>query len=110
MGNHELEIAMLEAQTRRHFLRSLGSGMGSLFFGTSLANYAFATDYAASNDSHAVKGRLSFARDATTPLSTLPPQFSPKVRRVIYLHMAGAPSQLELYDYKPDLKRLDGQD
>ena len=104
MDNSELQMAIMQAQTRRHFLRSLGSGMGSLFFGTSLANYA------AANQSHADKSTLSFARDATTPLSPLPPQFSAKVRRVIYLHMAGAPSQLELYDYKPELKRLDGQD
>jgi hypothetical protein len=110
MTNHELQKAILQAQTRRHFLRSLGSGLGSLFFGTSLANYATATNYTADNSSHADKSTLSFARDATTPLSPLPPQFPAKVRRVIYLHMAGAPSQLELYDYKPDLKRLDGQD
>jgi hypothetical protein len=109
MANHELQIAILQAQTRRHFLRSLGGGMGSLFFGTSLAN-STATNYAAANDSHADKSTLSFARDAAMPLSPLSPQFSAKVRRVIYLHMAGAPSQLELYDYKPDLKRLDGQD
>ena len=104
MANSEYQMAMLQAQTRRHFLRSLGSGMGPLFFGTLLANYATA------ESSHADKSNLSFARDATTPLSVLPPQFSAKVKRVIYLHMAGAPSQLELYDYKPELKRLDGQD
>jgi hypothetical protein len=104
MSNSELQVAILQAQTRRHFLRSLSSGMGSLFFGTSLARYALASDY------HADKSDLSFARDATTPLSQLPPQFPAKVKRVIYLHMAGAPSQLELYDYKPELKRLDGQD
>ena len=102
MGSSELKMAILQVQTRRHFLRSLGSGMGALFFGTSLANYAA--------ESHADKSNLSFARDATAPLSQLPPQFPAKVRRVIYLHMAGAPSQLELYDYKPELKRLDGQD
>ena len=45
-----------------------------------------------------------------TPLSPLPPQFAAKARRVIYLHMAGAPSQLELFDHKPELTRLDGQD
>jgi hypothetical protein len=104
MANSELQMAILQAQTRRHFFRSLGSGVGSLFFGTALANYA------AANESRAEKSSLSFARDATTPLSPLPPQFPAKVRRVIYLHMAGAPSQLELYDYKPELKRLDGQD
>jgi len=34
----------------------------------------------------------------------------PKAKNVIFLHMAGAPSQLELFDYKPLLKQLDGQD
>jgi hypothetical protein len=53
---------------------------------------------------------LDFSRDARTPLSPLPPQFPGKVRRVIYLHMAGAPSQLELFEHKPELKRFDGQD
>jgi len=102
--NSELQMMILQAQTRRHFLRSLGSGMGSLFLGTSVANYAAAAS------SKGEKSGLSFARDAATPLSQLPPQFPAKVRRVIFLHMAGAPSQLELYDYKPELKRLDGQD
>jgi Protein of unknown function (DUF1501) len=105
MTNPELQMAIVQAQTRRHFLRSVGSGVGSLFFGTSLANYVAAADA-----SGAERSSLSFARDAATPLSQLPPQFPAKVRRVIYLHMAGAPSQLELFDYKPELKRLDGQD
>ncbi|OAV43811.1 DUF1501 domain-containing protein [Lewinella sp. 4G2] len=35
---------------------------------------------------------------------------APRAKRVIYLHMAGAPSQLELFDYKPELERLHGQD
>jgi len=34
----------------------------------------------------------------------------PKAKNVIFLHMAGAPSQLELFDYKPLLKQLDGKD
>ena len=105
MFSSDLKRVILQAQTRRHFLRSLGSGMGSLFLGTSLARYASGTDAAA-----AEKSSLSFARDSATPLSELPPEFPAKVRRVIYLHMAGAPSQLELYEYKPELKRLDGQD
>ncbi|MCB9878628.1 MAG: DUF1501 domain-containing protein [Planctomycetes bacterium] len=33
------------------------------------------------------------------------PHFAPKARRVIYLHMSGAPSQLDLFDHKPDLQR-----
>ena len=37
------------------------------------------------------------------------PHFAPKAKRVIFLHMAGAPSQLELFDYKPELAKLDGK-
>lgn len=37
------------------------------------------------------------------------PHFAPKAKRVIFLHMAGAPSQLELFDYKPLLEELDGK-
>src|SRR5256885_12646031 len=54
--------------------------------------------------------RLDFTRDPKSPLAALPPQFAAKARRVIYLHMAGAPSQLELFEHKPELTRLDGQD
>ncbi len=36
--------------------------------------------------------------------------FPGKAKSVIYLHMAGAPSQLELFDFKPELMKLDGQD
>lgn len=38
------------------------------------------------------------------------PQFSPKAKRVIYIHMAGSPSQLELFDYKPELVKYHGKD
>jgi hypothetical protein len=44
------------------------------------------------------------------PLQAKPPQFQGKAKSVIFLHMAGAPSQLELFDYKPDLMKMDGQD
>ncbi len=37
------------------------------------------------------------------------PQFAPKAKHVIYLHMIGAPSQLDLFDHKPMLQKLDGQ-
>lgn len=35
--------------------------------------------------------------------------YLPKAKQVIFLHMAGAPSQLELFDYKPELQKLDGK-
>ncbi len=43
------------------------------------------------------------------PLMPRPSHFAPKAKRVIFLHMAGAPSQLELFDYKPELQKLNGQ-
>src|SRR5215831_448862 len=36
------------------------------------------------------------------------PHFPPKAKRVIYLHQSGAPSQIELFDYKPELDKLQG--
>ena len=37
------------------------------------------------------------------------PQFMPKAKRVIYLHMVGGPSQMDLFDYKPALVKLAGK-
>jgi hypothetical protein len=48
--------------------------------------------------------------DPARPLAPREPHFAPKARNVIHLHMAGAPSQLELFDYKPELARFDGQE
>src|SRR5262249_25717449 len=101
----EVELAILQARTRRHFLRSIGGGLGTLFLGT-LASRLVTSAQAAGAETAA----LDFSRDPRTPLSPLPAQFPAKVRRVIYLHMAGAPSQLELFEHKPELKRFDGQD
>lgn len=52
-------------------------------------------------------------QSATAPASEVVSRlahFAPKAKSVIYLHMAGAPSQLELFDHKPELAKLDGQD
>ena len=92
----EYDHARVGAQTRRHFLRNCTTGLGALYL-ASLARGAGG-------------GRLGYERSAAEPLAPLPPQFPAKAKRVIYLHMAGAPSQLELFDHKPDLARLDGQD
>ena len=45
---------------------------------------------------------------AANPLAPKLPHFAPKAKRVIYLFMAGAPSHLELFDYKPQLAKFDG--
>jgi hypothetical protein len=50
------------------------------------------------------------AISSRNPLAPRAPQFPARVKNVIYIHMAGAPSQLELFDYKPDLEKLNGQE
>lgn len=46
----------------------------------------------------------------SAPLQTTGPHFKAKAKRIIYLHMEGGPSQLDLFDYKPDLRRRFDQD
>jgi len=75
--------------TRRQFLRRCGTGLGTIALAALLKENLFA---AAGGDAAA-----------------RPAHFSAKAKRVIYLHMAGAPSQLELFDYKPRLQEFDGQ-
>ena len=103
----ERTLARLQAQTRRHFLRSMTGGLGAMFLGTLASPSSSASaEELATGDSV----RLDLRRDPKTPLTVLPPQFAPHAKRVIYLHMAGAPSQLELFEYKPQLAKFDGLD
>ena len=48
------------------------------------------------------------AAEPADPLAPRPPHFEPKVKSVIWLHQNGAPSTLDLYDYKPELVKLAG--
>lgn len=89
----------LENITRRHFLSQCGSGMGALALGSLFGS----CNPFSKNDSN--NPLLS-----ANALAAKAPHFAPKAKSVIYLHMAGAPSQLELFDYKPALAKLDGQD
>ena len=43
------------------------------------------------------------------PLKPKPPHFTPRAKNVIYLFMAGAPSHLDLFDPKPEMKKWEGQ-
>lgn len=52
---------------------------------------------------------LGGAKAALNPMAVRMPQFAPKVKRVIYLHMSGGPPHLDLFDYKPELVKRDGQ-
>ena len=78
--------------TRRWFFRQCGVGLGSIALGTLLQNA-----------SGAAAPRLA------NPLTPRQPHFKPKAKRVIYLFMAGAPSQLDLFDYKPALANYNGK-
>ena len=93
----------LEATTRRHFIKQCATGMGGLALGSIFMGC-----------DPLPKGKQgskpAFTDRDLNPLSTLAPPFSPKVKNMIYLHMAGAPSQLEMFDYKPELQKLDGHD
>ncbi len=79
-------------QTRRHFFQQCALGLGSVALTSLLAD-----------------GKLSASSPASGPMAPRPPHFPAKAKSVIYLFMAGAPSQLELFDYKPKLMDLDGQ-
>ncbi|MBB3208197.1 hypothetical protein FHS27_004024 [Rhodopirellula rubra] len=93
----ETQLTALQQQTRRHFLKGCTTGMGAMWL-------------AMQNGADASTVKHHPLHDAQNPLSAIAPPLPAKAKRVIYLHMIGAPSQLELFDYKPDLKRLDGKD
>ena len=92
----ELRLTHLRDTTRRHFLGGCGTGLGAVY-------------WAAGGDAGAREAYLP-VHSSDNPLSPLPPPIPATAKRVIYLHMIGAPSQLELFDFKPELKRFDGHD
>lgn len=96
--NNSSEPNDLFNHTRRHFLGNLSTGLGALALG-GLAG----CDFFKNPSPQAIEAAMN------DPLSRLP-QLVPKAKRVIYLHMAGAPSQLELFDYKPELIKYNGMD
>src|ERR1700724_1855541 len=49
------------------------------------------------------------ASDSTNPLAPKAPHFPAKAKRVIFLYMAGAPSHVDTFDYKPALERDNGK-
>jgi hypothetical protein len=86
-----MDANRLLCQTRRHFFRDCGVGVGSMALASLLGRDASAQS------------------PGTNPLAARPTHFPAKANSVIYLFMAGGPSQLELFDYKPELQRLSGQ-
>src|SRR5262249_60384042 len=86
---HRIQKRSLEIP-RRHFFRECGVGVGKIAL-ASLLTEAFA-------------GRaLAAPGSQVNPLAPRRPHFAPKAKRVIHLFMSGAPSHLDLFDYKPSL-------
>jgi len=76
--------------TRRHFFERCGIGVGSIAL-------------------HQLLAQSSDAAASGNPLAPRAPHFPARAKRVIYLFMAGGPSQLELFDYKPALTKFNGE-
>src|SRR5438046_3532384 len=79
--------------SRRWFFAQCGIGLGAMALGHLLADAGLAA---------------SATEAAANPLAPKKPHYTPKAKSMIFLFMAGAPSHLELFDYKPQLARFDG--
>jgi uncharacterized protein (DUF1501 family) len=93
--NYENEVRqeVRKLITRRYFFKECGVGIGSMALASLLKeNKIFAATPAVGN-----------------PFAPRAPHFAPKAKRVIYLFQAGAPSQLDMFDYKPTLQKYDGK-
>jgi hypothetical protein len=86
---------LLLQQTRRHFFHDCAVGLGSLAL-TALFQ----------------GGKLGAAPSPMAlpnPLAPKPPRYAARAKNIIYLFMAGGPSQIELFDYKPKLQEIHGK-
>jgi hypothetical protein len=79
--------------TRRHFFQDCGIGLGKAALASLIANQT----------------SLAGAVVPVNPLAARSPQQAPRAKAVIHLFMAGAPSQLDLFDNKPKLKEFEGK-
>src|SRR5688572_27289 len=84
--------AGLALPARRRFLQEAGLGFGSLALASLL------------------QGDSSAAGAPDDPLALKAPHFTSKVKSIIWLFMTGAPSQVDTWDYKPELQKRDGQE
>jgi hypothetical protein len=86
---------LLREITRRHFFRDCRIGLGSLALASLLGNRPLSAAPSADR--------------SVNPLAPQPGHYPAKAKNVIFLFMAGGPSQLELFDFKPKLQELSGQ-
>lgn len=90
-----LHQQLVQARTRRHFLQDSGVGLGAMAL-------ASMTGSSTAAPAPAPAGTIN-------PLAPKDPHFTAKAKRVIYLHMTGSPPHLDLWDYKPELVKRDGE-
>jgi len=81
----------LQAVTRRHFLRQSSVGLGAMALGSLLGRAA------------------EPAPPIVHPLAAKKPPLAAKAKRVIYIHLTGSPPNLDLFDYKPELVKHNGE-
>ncbi len=86
-GCHQFD----QVHSRRDFLKTTANGFGLLAMAQLLQQEA------------------GEAADAENPLAPKPPHFTPKAKRVIFLFMHGGPSQVDTFDYKPQLEKDHGK-
>jgi hypothetical protein len=81
--------------SRRFFLQDLALGLGGVALGSLMQTGAFS--------------KASASNTAPATPRTVLPHFAPRAKHVIFLFMAGGPSQLDLFDHKPALSKYEGQ-
>ena len=90
---NEFQFEKLRHITRRNFLKTTGQfSLGALALGNLLG-----------------RERAQAAPALINPLDPKQPHFKPKARNVIYLHMSGGPPHLDIFDYKPELVKHNGE-
>lgn len=94
--NSEDELEAVQQFNRQQFLAQSSLGLGAMALG-SLAGPAVLGVNQSDSDGNS-KSTKSF------------PNFAPKAKRVIYMFQSGAPSQFELFDYKPNLEKMQNQE
>ena len=81
-------------ESRREFLKHTGAGIGALGLASVLNGRLFAAPAAGG---------------AGDPLAPIRPHIAPRAKNVIYIHLVGGPSHLELFDFKPELVKRSGE-
>ena len=91
---------ILASATRRRFFGQAATGLTGMLGATALASSLGTSSKQLLLPPCHQPANLPHGNEAQGP------HFAPKAKRVIYLHMEGGPSQLDLFDYKPDLHRF----